>query len=922
MEGNKREKFQPNNKKERGALMDYKKILLSVIVLAIFSLGIQTYASPINLFKSSESNQKDSKPEKDQKKKDTKKSYLIGFNTEEGLEKTKKDKKWDSKKFKKFKKLKTIVITLTDEEFTELKENTSITYIEEDFGVESFETEPVQNNQTIPWGVKEVGALEGMATGSTGKEIKVAVLDTGIFPHEDLKVEAGFSTVTNNTSYIDDQGHGTHVAGTIAAINNDIGVLGIAPEITLYSVKVLDSNGGGTYSQVIEGLEWAIDQGVNIISMSFGGRQHSQALQEIIVKANDLGIMMVAAAGNSGKGQDTLAYPAKYHEVLAIGAIDSLHERAPFSSSGIELDLVAPGVNILSTRINGEYAFLSGTSMAAPHVTGVAAALWSKNPSWSNEKIKNKLLETAITLGDEQEYGKGLVSLSRALGLEETSNTETIPKGPLSEFEEFDISYDFQKKTLTILKEEAIKQNNIDISKEIDNIINGMIVEHNQIYSDYRQDSEDSVDYKNQDHNEYAQEFFSANRESFDKISKILNEKINQFAVELEIESTSLTSEVNQLYSTKLSLNESINVDLPEGISQVYTFIPTVSSNYRIYTGAYGGVGALNDTVIELYSDSTLTTKIQMNDDSNGTLFSEINNILEAGKTYFIKLSHFNNVSKVHASLNVVFSENTITKKILLDTPHDINLGRGLVNYFEFNVQETGTYKFLTSYYEGTTSSGTNDTVLKVFADEQYSKQIAYNDNSNETLFSEIKLNLTAGSKVYVQISGYGGRSVYARLMATKDIGLTQTLSIDKTVLASVVGINQFNVISFTPTRNGLYRFNTSQIKGNLTPQDTYLYLFEDSTLTRLLAKNDDGLNTLHSVINYQLHAGKTYYLLLRGYNGQAITANVNVSEGHFYFYDLNGKLDYILLSNGQKLDYQYDENGNLVKKIMILAPK
>jgi subtilisin family serine protease len=906
--------------------MIYKRLLLATIILVIISIGVQTYANTSNLFQNTLLKNDDQKKngQEEETKSSPEKKYLVGFKKENDVADFKKDKKWSHKKPKNFKHLKTVSINLSEQEVEELRNDEKISYIEEDFHLEGFEAQS-KSNQTIPWGVKEVGTLESISKGATGQEIKVAVLDTGIFPHEDLRVESGVSMVSTTESFIDDQGHGTHVAGTIAAINNDLGVLGVAPDVKLYSVKVLDVNGSGTYSQVIEGIEWCMDQGINVISMSLGGTMHSQSLQEIIQVANERGILLIAAAGNFGKGENTIAYPAKYPEVLSVGAIDAIHERAVFSSTGNELDLVAPGVNIISTTMNGQYGFMSGTSMAAPHVTGVAAALWSANPNWTHKEVKNKLLESAVKLGEEHDYGKGLVSLSKAIGVENTDDFKPFPTIDNDmKYQKFDVVFDYHLKALKILKEEAVQQEKYEIAKDIDETINGINIERNLIYKDYPSYTEE---YKEQPLDSFAQEFFKANQSFFDKILLILEGKLKDYSSLLEIESTSLITKVNALNSSsKLSLNEPINVDLSPSVSQVYTFTPAFTANYVIYTGPYAGVGPANDTVLELYSDSSLTTRLQINDDSNYTLFSEIKSSLTAGKTYYIKLRHYNTSESVHASLGVRQSDNANLKKLTLNSPVDIDIswypepGYDVdpIDYYEFTAPENGTYSFQTSYYGGSSSYGPNDTVLSAYADDQFSNQIAYNDNFNGTAFSKLKLNISTGTKVYIKITGaYGNGDIYARLTATKEVISVQPITLN-TPTVSVVGNNQFQVFSFTPSKTGTFRMFTSLANGISTPQDTYLYLYEDSTLTKLLAKNDDGVQTIYSEINYQLTAGKTYYLLVRGYNGQAITTNVSVTASHYYFYDMNGKLDYILLNDGKKLDYQYDDNGNLVKKILV----
>ncbi|WP_439646643.1 S8 family peptidase [Piscibacillus salipiscarius] len=239
------------------------------------------------------------------------------------------------------------------------------------------------------------------------------MLDTGIAAsHGDLNVSGGYS-VFGDSPYNDGNGHGTHVAGTVAALNNNSGVLGVAPSANLYAVKVLDGNGSGSYAGIAEGIEWAIQNNMDIINMSLGGSQSSSILKDYADYAYyNAGILVVAAAGNSGNSwgwSDTVGYPAKYDSVIAVAAVDQNNNRASFSSHGPAVELAAPGVNIYSTMPGNSYDSLNGTSMASPHVAGVAAQVWQAKPHLSNSQLRSLLNNTAQYLGNSNYYGNGLV---------------------------------------------------------------------------------------------------------------------------------------------------------------------------------------------------------------------------------------------------------------------------------------------------------------------------------------------------------------------------------------------------------------------------------------------------------------------------------------------------------------------------------
>jgi len=283
------------------------------------------------------------------------------------------------------------------------------------------------HGQTTPWGIDRIGAPEAQDV-SGGDGIDVAILDTGIDPnHETLDVEGGYAVETARGPYdedwADDEGHGTHCAGTAAALDNDIGVLGTAPEVDLWAVKVLDNSGSGSWSGVAEGIEWAADNDMEVISMSLGGG-HSDTVQDAVEYAYSEGSLMVASAGNDYG--DPVNYPAAYEEVIAVSATDEDDEIADFSSTGPNVELAAPGVDVLSTYPGDDYTTMSGTSMSAPHVSGVAAMVYdvlgldaSDNDPSDVDEVREQLQVTAEDIGlDEEKQGHGLVDAAEAVGAE------------------------------------------------------------------------------------------------------------------------------------------------------------------------------------------------------------------------------------------------------------------------------------------------------------------------------------------------------------------------------------------------------------------------------------------------------------------------------------------------------------------------
>lgn len=315
--------------------------------------------------------------------------------------------------------LPVVCATLSDEMIAWLETRPDVAYVEEDIRVYAAA-------QTIPWGVDRIDAeLVWQATpGTRGAGVDVAILDTGIdYDHPDLKIAGGVSFAgqmvldgsTRTTAWNDKEGHGTHCAGVVGALNNEIGVVGVAPEANLWAVKVLGDDRSGYVSDVIQGLEWCVDHDIEIASMSFVGG-YSTSLEDACAMAYQAGVLLIAAAGNNGEA--TVGYPAAYDSVIAVSALDSSDRLASFSNTGSQIELAAPGTAIRSTYCDGDYTTLSGTSMACPHVAGVAALVWASPELGYNDaaSVRMRLCETAENISslESNAIGYGLVDAQRA----------------------------------------------------------------------------------------------------------------------------------------------------------------------------------------------------------------------------------------------------------------------------------------------------------------------------------------------------------------------------------------------------------------------------------------------------------------------------------------------------------------------------
>mgnify|MGYP005819753405 CR=1 FL=1 len=268
-------------------------------------------------------------------------------------------------------------------------------------------------DRLVPWGVEAVGA-PSLWKKSQGDGVRVAVLDTGADPdHPALRdnLGAGYNALRPGYPPLDDNGHGTHVSGTVAASGSGAGLVGVAPRAKVEPVKILDRNGSGRLSDMIAGLDWAVRHRVDIVNLSLGTAADNQTLRDAVREAASR-LVIVAAAGNSGPGADTVSYPARYDEVVAVGAVDRNERVARFSSRGSEVDFLAPGVNILSTWPQDGMNELSGTSMATPHVAGALALLLAAGfaPGQAVDQLRAQARHLPGV--PETAQGRGIVHLS------------------------------------------------------------------------------------------------------------------------------------------------------------------------------------------------------------------------------------------------------------------------------------------------------------------------------------------------------------------------------------------------------------------------------------------------------------------------------------------------------------------------------
>ena len=287
----------------------------------------------------------------------------------------------------------------------------------------TLEPAPAAENirQGTPVGSSALKLMSGeiLGKGRDGDGILVAVLDTGVDdgnPSLAGQTFGGYDIVNDMAFVTDKNGHGTACASLIAGKGGEGGVLGAAPKAKILPVKVMDDSGKSDGFAIAKGIVYAVEKGAKVINLSLGTTSETTLLDSAIDYALGKGVLVVAASGNEGKEGEN--YPSTVDGVLCVGAIDGEKWKAAFSNYGPKIDLVAPGVLVAAAAPEGGAVLMSGTSAAAPLVSGAAASVWSENPNWSAEKVAEKLMAEADDLGSpgaDDWYGSGLVNLYRAL---------------------------------------------------------------------------------------------------------------------------------------------------------------------------------------------------------------------------------------------------------------------------------------------------------------------------------------------------------------------------------------------------------------------------------------------------------------------------------------------------------------------------
>lgn len=317
-----------------------------------------------------------------------------------------------------------VSLELTKEQARELEKKESVELVEPDVQVQGstihYKDKKVKKiksrkaDKNREWNLQAIHTKQEKKKANGKNKVKVALLDSGVDLFNDIEVEESINLIPGEEEVLplfwDTSGHGTSIAGVLAAQHNKEGITGINPNIELYSARVLDAEKAAPVSRIVEAVYWAMEKNVDIISISFGTTQYSEALEIAIKEAYNKGILIVAAAGNNGE----VEYPAAFPEVVAVGGTDTSGNVCAYSAKGEEVELVAPAEQICATGSFDGTVICHGTSMAVPHVVGVAAKLWEKDRTVSADFIRQLMNVSANQYGDTKEYGNGLVDYEQA----------------------------------------------------------------------------------------------------------------------------------------------------------------------------------------------------------------------------------------------------------------------------------------------------------------------------------------------------------------------------------------------------------------------------------------------------------------------------------------------------------------------------
>lgn len=827
-----------------------------------------------------------------------KERYLIRLKDSSSANKWASRKGFESRHSAKSEKRSSIVAELSSSDLAKLKADSEVLFVEKDQPLSlsaTNEDTPSGSRSIVPWGITATQAVYAHNEGMTGDGINIAILDTGVSTaHPDLRIAGGQTFVDGSLNYEDDNGHGTLVTGVINGIPNAYGIEGMAPDANIYALKVLDANGNGFYSSVIEAIDWCVENGIQIVSMSFGGTEYSEILQQVIREATvEHGLLFVAAAGNNGAGEETEAFPARYSDVISVGSVNASYTRSVFSSTGAQLDIMAPGEQIWSTAIGGDYGVRSGTSMAAPYAAGAAALVWSANRAWSADQVRTALLEQAVPLGDRHEYGAGLlqVVLQSTPQIDPETHQQPAPHpeappviqpeyhGELISIsqEEYEVRVLIEK--LARMQETALSENNIALSKDIDNAYNQLKIQYLVLRQPTRKDS-------------LAKTSYPLDAAVTSRLTSVTSSVYETQTVHQSVYSNEVQPQgISALLADYMPLADTFQDQIGgEGEKSAiapmdYTFSGKIGDGQSINPGEtatvyFSMVTDVKDLDVQITGpDYYFEESYQVPDENywGFNMYHWYTDPYLAPGDYYIKfICHYPQSSDYfEIEFRIYVGIDSMATSLSRGTPVDIyspDYGTAMFSYHSSDKFENLRIR---TFQNGDRFS---DTTLYIYADSSKDYFIDYNNDSEGSLYATVELILKPNSTIFIEVKNYyQGRGLYAGLTVEAGNYLITSLSSKTPVDRSLPSLTA-GFFEFSPTKSEQITLKTGPYGGNGGDSDTMLYLYGDANHTQLLAEDDDSGGSHFSEITANVVAGRTYYVALTGWGRKSVYARLSLT--------------------------------------------
>ncbi|WP_191089578.1 S8 family peptidase [Paenibacillus spiritus] len=786
---------------------------------------------------------------------------------------------------KKHKRLHAVSLKLSNKEIEKYKKDPAVKSIEPDIELKADVQSVSSNNLT------EEGIQKNPEGSFTGKNIKIAIVDTGIdLHHQDLKVAGGQSFVSYTSSYDDDHGHGTHVAGIIGALNNGIGIIGQAPDSELYALKALDSDGNGKLSSVISAIEWSIANDMDIINLSLSTDINSVALNEAVNLAYQEGILIVASAGNNGSSngnQDNIQYPAKYLSVISVGSIDSKNKRSVFSATGPSLEVMAPGEEIHSAYINNSYSTISGTSVATSFVTGMLAQMKEEHPNLNNKELREILDRNAMDLGEtgrDNQYGYGLAQLG-----ESPNPNPTLPE--TEDKDQNSTTKDGSVKVSLAPWQVAVSGNSpTGRTYGITWVTDHIVLKTARSSTNYEQVCNLSVSELVPDPTKFK---------TLDKASWSDSNLYVEFTTTFGVRYKTF---VNPLAPINVSPGNSysppiIPIDTPP------TLMWKLQSNDAVQTAYQVVVESSNH--VPLYDSKWVS--------SSNTNFTLPSGILKEGSLYYWRVSIRNEKGEPMPFSNYFFFRTNYKPYASFTSYND---GQELTNNSSIN---------LTWSYSDSNGSEQQQNYYQIQASRDNWSSVAFDSGKligSSKSYSINKLEAGAWSfRVFVSDGLDWSTPSFRTNLIVPDIAEPNN-TIEQAYSLITSNMEGFLINSATDVDYFSFKASLSEREKVVldvpSGKDYDIYIYNKDQ--KLITSGILGTGITEEVF-FKVEAGQTYFIKVVGYKGAysladaySLTVDKAGSAIYEYHYDPLGRIDYVIIDGKSRIEYIYDNNGNLTQ--------